>query len=103
MSCGAADFWEATGLPEKHCAHSYCIPALTASLLRYHSPLKNVRRYCILVFSPRKSANTSMMFSIFRIHLYCVPAFSACISIASGGFLDYFWAAQRSRKLSGLL
>ena len=26
-----------------------------------------------------------MMFSIFRIHLYCVPAFSACISIASGG------------------
>ena len=31
-----------------------------------------------------------MMFSIFRIHSYCVPAFSACISIAPGGFLDCF-------------
>ena len=57
------------------------------------------------------------------MHFYCVPAFSACISIASGGFLDCsrlplgcstfweafwtaldcFWAAQRSGRLSGLL
>ena len=30
MSCGAADLWEAIGLPEKRCAHSYCIPARRA-------------------------------------------------------------------------
>ena len=30
------------------CVSTSCIPALTASLLRYPSPLKNVRRYCIL-------------------------------------------------------
>ena len=85
------------------CVSTSCIPALTASLLRYHSPLKNVRRYCILVFSPRKSANTSMMFSIFRIHSYCVPVFFCvhfhCFGRFSGlllgcsTFSEAFWTA----------
>ena len=70
------------------CVSKPCIPALPASLSANPSPLKNVRCYCILAWMPRKSANTSIVFSIFRIHFYCVPAFSACISIAPGGFLD---------------
>ena len=27
MICGAAELWEVSGLPEKRCAHPYCIPA----------------------------------------------------------------------------
>ena len=56
---------------------------------------------------PRKSANTSIVFSIFRIHCYCVPAFSACISIASGGqesLISELWRAlekERALESSG--
>ena len=39
------------------CVSTSCIPALTASFSRYPSPLKNVRRYCILAWLPRKSNN----------------------------------------------
>ena len=85
------------------CVSTSCIPALTASFSRYPSPLKNVRRYCILALMPRKSISSTNSSILFCMNPYCVPAFSACISIASGGFLDCFWAAQRSRKLSGLL
>ena len=67
------------------CVSKPCIPALNASLSSNPSDPKNVHFYCILAWMPRKSANTSIVFSIFRIHFYCVPAFSACISIAPGG------------------
>ena len=49
MSCGAADFWEATGLPEKHCAHSYCIPALRACTSTVHLTLFRLIRFDLYI------------------------------------------------------
>ena len=50
MSCGAADFWEATGLPEKRCAHSYCIPALRACTSTVHLTLFRLIRFDLYIY-----------------------------------------------------
>ena len=39
MSCGAAELWEASGLPEKRCAHSYCIPAWRVRIKMLYSSI----------------------------------------------------------------
>ena len=66
MSCGAADLWEAIGLPEKRCAHSYCIPALRACTSTVHQHFHGC---------------SSEKISTARVHPYCIPAPRACISI----------------------
>ena len=87
------------------CVSKPCIPALNASLSSNPSDPKNVHFYCILAWMPRKSANTSIVFSIFShtlllcssifcVHFHCAPVLFACISL---GFLDreylMFWEA----------
>ena len=57
MSCGAADFWEATGLPEKHCAHSYCIPALRACTSTVHLTLFRLIRFDLYIYQVANSAS----------------------------------------------
>ena len=66
MSCGAAELWEASGLPEKRCAHPYCIPAPCACTSTVHQHF----HACI-----------SERFSTARVHSYCIPALLARISI----------------------
>ena len=87
------------------CVSKVRIPALNASLSSNPSDPKNVHFYCILAWMPRKSANTSIVLSIFPhtllqcssifcVHFHCAPVLFACISL---GFLDreylMFWEA----------
>ena len=87
------------------CVSKVRIPALNASLSSNPSDPKNVHFYCILAWMPRKSANTSIVLSIFShtllpcssifcVHFHCAPVLFACISL---GFLDreylMFWEA----------
>ena len=66
MSCGAAELWEASGLPEKRCAHPYCIPAPCACTSTVHQHF----HACI-----------SERFSTACVHFYSIPALRARISI----------------------
>ena len=95
------------------CVSKPCIPALNASLSSNPSDPKNIHFYCILAWMPRKSANTSIVFSIFShtlllcsstfyLHFHYALVLFVCISL---GFLDWeafwtalgcFWGAQLS-------
>ena len=66
MSCGAAELWEASGLPEKRCAHPYCIPAPCACTSTVHQHF----HACI-----------SERFSTACVHFYSIPELRARISI----------------------
>ena len=61
------------------CVSTSCIPAPPASFSRYPSSLKNVRRYCILAWMPRKSTTSesllafcfaSSLFKLFKSHFF---------------------------------
>ena len=93
------------------CVSKPCIPALNASLSSNPSDPKNVHFYCILACMPRKSAKTSIVFSIFS-HTFLLCSSIFCMHFHCGGrdfreafwiVLDCLWAAQRSGKLPGLL
>ena len=66
MICGAAELWEVSGLPEKRCAHPYCIPAPCACTSTVHQHF----HACI-----------SERFSTACVHFYSIPALRARISI----------------------
>ena len=85
MSCGAAELWEASGLPEKRCAHPYCIPAPCACTILH---VESLLAFCF-----------ARIPTVFQHWLRAFPLLREAFWIV----LDCVWAAQRSGKLSGLL
>ena len=87
MSCGAADFWEATGLPEKRCAHSYCIPALRActSTVHQHFHVCSSEKINIL-------HEFLLCSSIFCVHFHCFGRLSGLL-LGCSTFSEAFWTA----------
>ena len=83
--CGTAELWGASGLPEKRCAHPYCIPALCACTILYFKSLAAFSSACISI--------------VFQHWLRAFPLHREAFWIT----LDRLWAVQRSGKFSGLL
>ena len=72
MSCRAAELWEAPGLPEKCCAHSYCIPALCACISIMFQHIMRAFLFFVCAFL--------LYFGTVCVHFYFNPAlFYVCI------------------------